>query len=151
MAPTIKITRQLRETDEGIAICSRSILRNWSCVDACLRNCCDCSVGRECRRCFRGRLGCGLWSVCVQPAHRAAHCLRLPAGRYRALVLVGSLAKPALFPENRQAAKSWPPRTRDGTPEFPAPDLLPLVVGFFGVRTGTPAATQSTVHATLRD
>ena len=55
--------------------------------------------------------------------HRAAHCLRLPAGRYRALLLVGSLAEPALFPENRQAAKGRPPRTRDGTQEFPAADF----------------------------
>ena len=80
--------------------------------------------------------------------HRAAHCLRLPAGRYRALLLVGSLAEPALFPENRQAAKGRPPRTRDGTQEFPAAGLLPFVVVSSVFAPELPPPPNQ--HATLR-
>ena len=75
----------------------------------------------------------------------------ITAGRYRALVLVGSLAEPALFPENRQAAevsrlervtahKSSPPQnfyrswsvSSVFAPELPPPPNQPYMQPYAG-------------------
>src|SRR5262249_32560618 len=101
----------------------------------------------ECRRRFRRRSGRWLRSICVQPAHRAAHRLGLPAGRYCAYVLVAALAEPPLFSEDREAAEGGSPRACDVTQEFSSARLLPFVVGLVCVRTRTSTAARSTVPA----
>src|SRR5581483_2673709 len=81
-------------------------------------------------------------------AHRADHRLRLPARGHSALVLVGALAEPPLFPQDGQAAESRPSRACERARNERRGRLFPRLVGFLGVCAGASAAAAGSA---LRD